>query len=241
MTDIYSTESKLEELQHLLSYHFQTVALLEQALTHTSFAHEQGRAVQHNERLEFLGDAALTLIISAYLFHSLPQASEGMLSRLRSSVVKEPTLAQVARRVRLGEYLFLGRGEEVSGGREKNSLLADTLEAVIAAVYLDGGIMRAEEVVLNLFAPELERLSSVSRQDPKSILQQLTLERGEGLPSYQLISEEGPDHDKTFVVEILVANRVRGQGRGKSKKEAEQAAALSILEQEDFGIEEDCR
>jgi ribonuclease-3 len=222
-------QGQLAELQATLSYRFRNLSLLEEALTHTSFAHEQGRPGQNNERLEFLGDAVLSLLMSAYLFHTCPEEAEGTLSRLRAAMVQESMLAKIARHLRLGEYLLLGRGEEQSGGRDKSSLLANTLEAVIAAIYLDGGPVRTAEVVLSLFQSELQAVLRSYLQDPKSLLQQYTLERGEGLPRYRLISEEGPAHAKTFVVEILIANRVRGRGRGKSKKEAEQAAALSVL------------
>lgn len=225
-------KSKLEKLQSTLSYRFHTLALLEEALTHTSFAYEQGVAGKNNERLEFLGDAILNLIVSTYVFHAFSDAPEGILSRFRTAVVKELVLAKVARRLRLGEYLLLGRGEEQSQGRDKSSLLANTLEAVIAAIYLDGGLSRAEEVLLRLFYTELQEVFLSRLQDPKSSLQQHTLKRGEGLPCYRLICAEGPDHAKTFVVEILIANRVRGHGIGKSKKDAEQAAALSVLEQD---------
>ncbi|RMF83523.1 MAG: ribonuclease III [Nitrospinota bacterium] len=222
---------QLEELQQRIGYRFRSPSLLAQALTHASFAHEQAGEEESYERLEFLGDAVLSLVISTYLFQAFPDFPEGQLSRWRAAIVQESILAEVARRLCIGTYLLLGRGEEQSGGREKDSLLADTLEAIIGAIYLDGGWDQVKQVVLQLFHPELRQVLHTPSPDPKSLLQQYTLERGEGLPCYRLVRTEGPDHAKTFVVETQIAGRIWGRGKGKSKKDAERLAAMDALRQ----------
>lgn len=228
--------SLLDSLQTALGYRFRNHSWLEEALTHKSYVNEQKTlSRQHNERLEFLGDAVLSLIISEQLASLLPQSSEGALSKLKARLVSETVLAVAARRLILGSCLRLGRGEELSKGREKDSLLADALEAVIAAVHLDGGIGAARQVVATLFAEEFSRVVTQQHQpgadDYKTQVQEWCQQRFDSLPSYAVVRESGPDHDKVFEVEVTVNSEVVGRGKGRSKKEAEQAAAKEALRQ----------
>lgn len=217
-------------LQERISHTFRDAGLLERALTHKSFANEHHLA-EHNERLEFLGDAVLNLAVSEYLMSACPAAPEGVLSRLRAAVVSEPSLAAAAREIGLGGCLLLGRGEEQTGGREKNSLLADSLEALIAAVYLDAGHAAAAALVLRLFADRIKQTcSSQGTTDFKTELQELCQERMKVLPEYRVVSESGPDHRKQFEVALSIKGRLYGSGVGSSKKEAEQKAAREALE-----------
>jgi ribonuclease III len=204
-------------------------ALLERALTHRSYAYEHG-GLPTNERLEFLGDAVLGLAVTDALYREHPDLPEGQLAKLRASVVNTRALAGVARGLGLGRWLRLGRGEEVTGGRDKNSILADTTEAVLGAVYLDRGVEAAAALVHRLFDPLMRAAaSSDAAQDWKTALQELTAGRGLGVPDYRL-AESGPDHAKRFTAVVLVAGEPRGEGAGRSKKEAEQHAAASAFD-----------
>ncbi|MDA2916267.1 ribonuclease III [Nitrospinae bacterium AH_259_B05_G02_I21] len=224
----------LASLEEHLGYTFGDKDLLELALTHTSFAHEQPEPTEHNERLEFLGDAVLDLVLSEYLVRTFPQAPEGELSKRRSHLVNEGALAQRARLLDLGDHLRLGRGEELTGGRDKSSLLAGVYEAVVAALYLEAGYDRTRAVVVAQFADVLEDVASVGPPtDFKSRLQERCQEVGKGLPSYTVVAQLGPDHDKTFEVEVVISERCLGRGTGKNKREAEQAAARQALERLD--------
>lgn len=215
---------QLEALEEKLEYHFKDSSLLNEALTHKSFTNEQkGEAPKDNERLEFLGDAVLDLVISELLFREFPSLKEGELSKKRASLVREEGLAPVAKEIGIGEYLRLGKGEEKSGGREKESLLADTLESIIAAVYLDGGLDVAAALIKRLFEPLIS--SSELITDFKSQIQELSQKQGLGVPCYETVSEEGPDHDRLFEVALLLNGKTLGTGRGRSIKEAQQAAA----------------
>jgi ribonuclease-3 len=198
--------------------------LLERALTHRSYAYEHG-GLPTNERLEFLGDAVLGLVVTDALYTTHPELPEGALAKLRASVVNTRALADVARTLGLGRWLRLGRGEEVTGGRDKNSILADTMEAVLGAVYLDRGIAAVTTVVRRLFDPLMRAASEDGAAlDWKTALQELSAARGLGVPDYR-IGESGPDHMKSFTAEVALAGSVRGSGTGRSKKEAEQHAA----------------
>jgi ribonuclease-3 len=228
--------SSVDSASTLFTYRFNDAALLDEALTHKSSVNERksvGRS--HNERLEFLGDAVLSLIISDHLAARYPQLSEGALSKLKAKLVSEASLAAAARRIGLGARLRLGRGEELSKGREKTSLLADGLEAVIAAVYLDGGLEAGRIFTLDVLAEELQRIESLQTKpgidDYKTRFQEWCQKRYELLPSYSTVQETGPDHQKLFYVEVSVENKVVGYGQGHSKKEAEQAAAKQALTQ----------
>lgn len=219
-----------------LKYQFINAALLSEALTHKSHVNERKSPDRkHNERLEFLGDAVLSLIISDHLATRYSQLSEGALSKLKAKLVSEISLAGAARRLDLGARLQLGRGEELSKGREKTSLLADALEAVIAAVYLDGGLEASRIFTLDVLAEELQQIDSLQVQpggdDYKTRFQEWCQKRYDSLPRYVTVRETGPDHQKLFEVEVQVDGKVVGAGQGHSKKEAEQVAAQRALEQ----------
>jgi ribonuclease-3 len=203
-------------------------SLLERALTHRSYAYENGN-LPTNERLEFLGDAVLSLVVTDALYHRHPDLAEGRLAKLRAAVVNMRALAHVARALGVGEHVLLGKGEEGSGGRDKSSILADTLEALIGAVYVEYGVDVASAFVRRLVDPLLTSSAALGAGlDWKTSLQELTAELGLGVPEYQ-VREEGPDHAKTFHAVVLVHGIVRGQGSGRSKKEAEQGAASAAF------------
>lgn len=220
----------LEPLQRQLGYTFQQIVLLDQALTHRSYTHEVSGNSKDYERLEFLGDTILSLLISEELYTRYPQAREGTLSQLRAGLVSQPTLATVARQLDLGRLLRLGRGEEQSGGRDKASILAAAFEAVVAALYRDGGLAIVRQIVLGCFAVLLDQVTDlVSGQDYKSLLQAWTLSAFGCLPAYQVIDEEGPAHQKTFHVQLSLPQAYCCVGVGRSKKAAEQQAAQQLL------------
>ncbi|MGF1510717.1 MAG: ribonuclease III [Myxococcota bacterium] len=220
------SEDASSRFSTLLGYTFDDEALLVQALTHRSFVNESKTERLDNERFEFLGDAVLDLAVSEALMSRFPDADEGTLSRMRAFMVSEVGLARVADRLALGDALYLGRGEEQSGGRQKASLLADAFEAVVAAMYLDGGLEPVRRLVSDQF--ELPEEHDVLG-DAKSALQQRLQARQQRAPRYRLIREEGPDHDKAFTVEVWLDDQRLGTGWGRSKKEAEQRAAASAL------------
>jgi len=228
-----SSTTRWADLEAALHYAFRDHRRLEEALTHASSLNEHrgDEPRRDNERLEFLGDAVLDLIISEALIERHPGATEGALSKMRARLVSEAALALVARRLELGRFLRLGRGEELSGGREKTSLLADALEAVVAAVYADGGYDAARVSVLAVLDPELSAESaSGGGVDYKTQLQEYCQQRLGQLPLYRVTHESGPDHRKVFQVELMIHGQCYGQGTGKSKKEAEQQAARTALE-----------
>lgn len=203
--------------------------LFELALTHRSFAFEQTAPVEHNERLEFLGDAILGAVVTDLIFGSYPELAEGDMARLRASVVNTQALAALARKIGVGEHIRLGKGEESSGGRDKDSLLADTLEAVIGAVYLERGIEAVREALTPLFEEQIRESVLVGeRYDAKTALQEVVVRERGGVPSYRIAST-GPDHDKRFSAEVFVGDERFGSGLGRSKKEAEQNAAREAL------------
>ncbi len=221
----------LKGFEKKLGYRFRHKKILKNSLTHKSYANEKRlEASAHNERLEFLGDAVLELVVSHLLMENYPESAEGDLSKLRASIVNEKTLANVAREHCLGEYLYLGRGEEMGAGREKSSLLADALEAVLGAVYLDRGFKKAFKVIKKI---ALELFDQVGQEgfykDYKTQLQERAQTLFRMVPKYKLVAESGPDHDKTFEVNILIRGEVLGKGSGKSKKNAEQDAAKQAL------------
>ncbi|MBI3994693.1 MAG: ribonuclease III [Nitrospirae bacterium] len=225
-----------DTFQSVLGYAFQKPDLLREALTHKSYlnemrASEKDRAAQDNERLEFLGDAVLDLAISEHLIAIYPLSTEGDLSKMKARIVSEVTLARVAKRLSVGEFLLLGRGEERTRGREKPSLLADALEAVIAAVYLDGGFEAARKAILKIFEDEIHRLDRPPEDiDYKTELQECCQREFNVLPAYRVLRESGPDHQKLFEVKLTIKEEVYGIGRGRSKKEAEQQAAKQAIE-----------
>lgn len=221
----------LAALQEIIGVLFNDPSLLDNALVHSSYVNEQpGLALSSNERLEFLGDAVLDYIIAERLFHDFPDCTEGEMTRIRAGLVRGDSLARIAAGIGLGDYLYLGRGEAASGGREKPSNLAGALEAVIAAVCLEQGMAAAREFILTLFQKELERVARQgARTDYKSRLQELTQERWQAAPVYHIVETKGPDHDREFTVEVGVGDNVLGRGTGKSKKAAETEAARSAL------------
>jgi ribonuclease-3 len=223
---------EFESLQHAMDYRFRDRGLLEHAMTHTSRANEDvSGGVVDNESLEFLGDAVLGFVVADLLFREFPRSTEGQKSKMKASLVSTSTLARQAERLRLGEHLLLGRGEEKTGGRRKQALLADSYEALIAAIYLDGGIEQARAFIAREFAPLVAdvRERGFDAQDYKSALQEFLQAREDPLPEYRLARTIGPDHQKQFVVEIVVRGSVVAEGSGPSKKEAEQEAAKAAL------------
>jgi len=222
-------------LEQVFHHAFRQVKLLEEALTHSSFANEKGAqeagGAGHNERLEFLGDAVLELIVSAELFRRFPEATEGALTRLRAKLVSEPTLAALARHLGLQNALRLGKGEEIQGGRERNALLADALEAVFAAVFIDGGFDAAQKSILAVFESRWPATAETLKvKDHKSKLQELTQERYGARPVYHLTGNSGPEHAKIFHVTLTLPDGQTCLASGPSLKKAEQRAALAALE-----------
>jgi ribonuclease-3 len=227
--EVVSFENR-EELLVGIGHEFNDPSLLERALTHSSFANEQGRP-QDYERLEFLGDAVLELVVSHLLLDRFPDAQEGELSRLRASSVNRRTLAAIGRRLGLGDYVQMSHGEEKTGGREKETILADAFEAVIGAVYLDGGLGAAAEFVERYFDLLFEGADQrLLFTDYKTKLQEVTQASYGGAPGYRVVESSGPDHDKRFVVQAYVGGTRVGEGEGRSKKEAEQQAAKQAFE-----------
>jgi len=221
----------LDDLEEQIGYRFNNRLLLLQALTHKSFSNEQpGEPVLHNERLEFLGDAVLELAVSNRVFIHYPDVPEGILTRIRSEVVSEKGLLSISRRLNLGAGLRLGRGEEMSGGREKPSLLSDALEALLGAVFCDGGFAAACQVVDSLFAEMIRKMAdSQYGTDHKTRLQEALQARFNHLPQYALIQISGPDHQRVFTMEVRFRDELLGVGEGSSKKIAEQQAATEAL------------
>ena len=221
-----------DQLESLLGLHFRDRRLLEQALVHRSFVNENGWSPSASyERMEYLGDAVLGLVISDELYRRCPDQPEGELTKGRSALVRRETLSRVAQKAHLGEYILLGKGEESSGGRLRDSILAAVFESLVAAVYLDRDYQEAKRFILNIMAEELEEFFStgIIEENPKSSLQEFVQGKGYATPSYRLVSSEGPDHGPVFTVEVLVEGEVMGVGRGGSKSGAESTAAKAAL------------
>ena len=214
------------EFQEVIGYQFQTPGLLSQALTHSSYANEKHmKKGSDNERLEFLGDAVLEIVSSEFLYLNYPKLPEGDLTKMRASLVCEPTLAFCTRQLNLGDYLLLGKGEDMTGGRKRKSILSDALEAVIGAIYLDGGFASAKEFILKFILTDIEHKQLF--YDSKTILQEMVQSRQEAPLSYEIIREEGPDHNKSFEVCAKIGDEEVGRGSGRTKKAAEQVAAYN--------------
>ena len=224
--------SDLAALQQTLGVSFNNASLLEQALVHSSYINENPDFTPtSNERLEFLGDAVLGLIVAEKLYQDLPHLTEGEMTKLRAALIRRDTLARMARAIRLGDHLYLGKGEEASGGQRKPANLAAAMEAVIAAIFLDQGSSTARDFVLRLLDAELEKVIRQGTEvDYKSELQELIQAREQQTPAYHVVEATGPDHDKTFTVEVRLGEAVLGRGSGRSKKAAETEAAHSALE-----------
>lgn len=227
-------ESLTSEIQERINYEFRHINVLRTALTHSSYANEKKKQnLKYNERLEFLGDSVLGIIVSDYLFRNCPDRPEGELTKMRAMIVCEGALAMGARSIELGKYLYLGKGEENTGGRDRESILADAFEAMIGAIYLDSGINNAKKFVLSTLKKiVIDRVISgeLLFVDYKTQFQEVLQKQSKGRIQYKLKSEEGPDHSKVFHTELYVDDTIYGMGSGKSKKESEQKAAKSALD-----------
>lgn len=221
----------MESLEKKLGYRFQNRELLSEALNHSSYANEHKGGLGSNERLEFLGDSVLGFVSAEYLFRLHADLPEGDLTRMRAALVCEQSLYEVAKTLELGSYLKLGRGEEAGGGRKRQSILADAVEAVFAAVYLDGGIEKARELIVRVLLSQAP--AAEERKDYKTTLQEVVQRRSGQVLTYHMVDQSGPDHNKKFLFEVRLNDRPVGRGEGRSKKEAEQAAARDALEHSD--------
>lgn len=223
-----SVKGNIEEFEKNIKYEFKNRALVRQALTHSSYANERRmNKLYNNERPEFLGDAVLELVTSEYLYKTYPDMHEGELTKLRASIVCEPTLALCAKEIKLGDFILLGKGEDATGGRERASILSDALEAVIGAIYLDGGFTNAKEFILTYIMLDIDKKKLF--YDSKTILQETVQGMEAGKLSYELLCEEGPDHNKKFTVSACIGDKQYAVGTGKTKKAAEQEAAYKAL------------
>ena len=228
----------LTKIINSLGIDWDDTGYLEQALTHSSYAHEnRSMDLEHNQRLEFLGDAVLELVISDYLYRKYPEYPEGTLTKVRAGIVYEPSLAEIARSLNLGEFLLMGKGEERSGGRERPSILADAMESLIGAVYMDKGIDTASKFIMDRLEPVIERVVRDGGiiADYKTHLQELVQKKSDSSLSYEIMEEYGPDHCKTFVAGVRYKGELWASGTGRTKKEAEQAAAKDSLEKLNSG------
>ena len=219
----------MDGLEQKLGYKFNNINLLKNALTHSSYANEVRNGFSSNERLEFLGDSVLSIVVSDYIYKHYPNMPEGELTKLRASLVCEKSLCAFSRELELGSYLMLGKGEDKGGGRERDSILADAFEAVLAAIYLDGGMEPARRHVMNFVLRELKHTDDEVFKDYKTALQEIIQRNPEESVTYILIDESGPAHDKSFTVEVRLNSNVIGKGTGKNKKRAEQMAAKEAL------------
>lgn len=220
----------MQELEQKIGYTFKNKTYIETALTHSSYANEVKNGVKCNERLEFLGDSVLSIVVSDYIFKNCPNFPEGDLTKLRASLVCEKSLCRFAKKLGLGNYLKLSHGERNLKGNERPSILADAFEAVIAAIYLDGGMNEARKFIMSYVKPELDNPRPLTFKDYKTTLQEIVQQNPEERVEYVLVGESGPDHDKHFTVEVKLNSNVIGKGGGRSKKEAEQQAAREALE-----------
>ena len=219
----------IKDLENAIGYRFRNIQLLQNALTHSSYANERWHnSLLSNERLEFLGDSVLGMLVAEYLFRTFPDRPEGELTRMRADMVCEQTLAAAANKIGIGDYLMLGHGEEQGGGRKRASILADAMESIIAACFLDGGIQAALQVVQKFILVEVP-VTRLHNVDYKTKLQELVQQKKNQVLTYALVGESGPDHDKHFEVEVSLNGKVVGTGGGSSKKRAEQSAAASAV------------
>jgi len=223
-------EKQLQELETKLGISFLNKSLLSQSLTHSSYAHESREKIGDNERLEFLGDAVIKLVTSEYLYNKFPGHSEGDLTKIRAVAISDDILGTVSKKLKLGPFILLGSNEKRTGGVDRKSNLANAIEALIGAIYLDAGLGKARDVLLELLIPDMEKISKVGYiKDFKSALQEFVQKKKWGLPSYNVLKETGLKHRKTFLMEVKIRGERCGIGRGASKKEAEQAAARVAL------------
>lgn len=228
-------ESKLNEFEGIIGYKFNNQRLLYEALSHSSYVNEMKRHGKSNERLEFLGDSVLSIVVSDYLYRHFKHLPEGELTRVRASLVCEKALFEFSNQIRLGDFILLGKGEKRSQGNKRPSILSDAFEALIAAIYLDGGLSAAKRHIMNFMPDEIISEKKDSNDDYKSILQEIIQRNPEENVEYRLVGESGPDHDKKFTVRVMLNSNVIGEGTGKSKKNAEQTAAKEALELMGYG------
>jgi ribonuclease III len=223
-------EQQLAELEAKLGLSFVNKTLLSQAFTHSSYAHESSDKIFDNERLEFLGDAVIKLVISEYLFNKYPSSQEGDMTKVRAVAISDDILFLVSKKLKLGEYLLLGANEKRTGGAERKSNLANVFEAFIGAIYMDSGLGKSRDILLELLIPEIDKISSTDyMKDYKSALQEYVQKKKWGLPSYHVVKESGPKHKKMFSIEVMIKGVRHGVGQGQNKKEAEQASAKVAL------------
>jgi len=227
---------QLEKLQKILHVKFKNKTHLLRALTHRSFVNESGKNIRDNERLEYLGDSVLGLVVNEYLFKHFEDYREGKLAKIKSAIVSEASLSKISRRLQLGNFIFMGRGEERSGGRERVSILANTLEAIIGAFYLDSGLKSCRKFVLSLIKDDIENINSLTYlRDPKTTLQEYVQKKYKDRPIYQVIEERGPDHRKEFTVKLIINGLEISTGEGPSKRIAETNAAKASLKKIEDG------
>lgn len=220
----------METIEQKLGYEFQSKELLKKALTHTSYAYEKN--IESNEKLEYLGDSILEFITSKYLYFNYPKLTEGEMTKVRASVVCEKSLYKIAKLHNFSDFLYLGKSEQLSGGKNRPAILADSVEAVIAAIYIDGGIEPAEKFIIENLKQEIEQASKhVGIKDHKTVLQEKLQIHGDVKIEYEIIQETGPDHDKSFEAQVKCNGKILAEGKGKSKKEAEMQAAKKALEE----------
>ncbi len=222
-------EEHIEKFEKIIGYSFSDKGLIEEALSHSSYANEKKKTRHSNERLEFLGDSVLSIVVSQYLFEHYTHLPEGELTKIRASLVCEKSLHEFAKQIDLGNFILLGKGEENTGGRERPSILADAFEAVIASVFLDGGLEAARKHIMHFIPENVENIRS-SFSDYKTVLQEIIQKNPEEKVEYRLAGQSGPDHNKAFTIQVCLNSNVIGTGRGRSKKEAEQMAAKEALE-----------
>lgn len=228
--------NQIDRLQKVIRVKFKDKNLLRRALTHRSFVNESGSTITDNERLEYLGDSVLGLVVNEYLFRVFEEYREGELAKIKSAVVSEATLAKLARSIDLGQFIIMGKGEEHSGGRERSSILANTVEAIIGALYIDSGLKTSRKFILSLLRDEIDRVNNLSYlRDPKTALQEYVQKKYKERPVYRVIEERGPDHQKEFTVSLVVNGRELVTGEGPSKRKAEMNAARATLKKIEEG------
>ena len=220
----------MEQFEQIIHYEFKNKKLLQEAISHSSYANENKKNLNSNERLEFLGDSVLSIVVSQHIFEHFKHLPEGELTKIRASLVCEKALFVFAQQIDLGDYILLGKGEEHTGGRERPSILADAFEAVIAAIFLDGGLEAARKHILSFIPKDIDIKKSVAFNDYKTMLQEIIQQNPEEKIEYVTKGQSGPDHDKAFVVQVCLNSNVIGNGTGRSKKAAEQMAAKEALE-----------
>lgn len=230
---------RMDKLQKIIHVSFTDKSLLKTALTHRSWVNESGKHTRDNERLEYLGDSVLALIVNEYLFRHFSDYREGNLAKIKSAAVSETTLAKIAREINLGSFILMGKGEEKSGGAARPSLLANTMEALIGAIYLDSGFKQCRKFVLSMLKNDIERIDKLTyMRDPKTTLQEFVQKKYKDRPIYNVVNEQGPDHDKKFTVVLSINGREVMIGTGSSKRRAEMNAAGALLQKIDAGEDE---